>query len=71
MAIGKYLDAYHRLLHKHPISTQIITTSIIMGMGDAISQMLVEHKKRFKVKRTAKICLLGAAVVVSIKDTFF
>lgn len=39
---------YLRLLEKHPLRAQMLNTGVLMGAGDVISQICVEHRKPWK-----------------------
>jgi hypothetical protein len=43
--IQKLFGAYHRLLYAHPICTQAVQSSILLGIGDIISQAIIEGKE--------------------------
>ncbi|KRT79939.1 hypothetical protein AMK59_6473, partial [Oryctes borbonicus] len=55
------LQIYKRALNNYPILTQTIQTSILMGAGDAISQIFIENKgyKEYNLLRTSQFCTVG------------
>uniref|UniRef100_A0A803JK31 Mitochondrial inner membrane protein Mpv17 n=1 Tax=Xenopus tropicalis TaxID=8364 RepID=A0A803JK31_XENTR len=57
--------AYQRLLAAHPWKVQILTAGSLMGVGDVISQQLVERKglKGHSIERTVKMMGIGFCFV--------
>nr|CDS27931.1 protein Mpv17 [Hymenolepis microstoma] len=58
----KLYYGYSNLLLKYPVSTQAISTGIIMGGGDIIAQKIVERRK-WDVSRTLKFSGIGVFVI--------
>nr|XP_033791689.1 protein Mpv17 [Geotrypetes seraphini] len=56
---------YQKLLFKHPWKVQILTTGTLVGVGDIISQQLVEKKglKKHSTIRTLKMMGIGFCFV--------
>jgi len=55
-SIGKF---YKRLLLRQPLLISSLTTGILSGMGDYMSQRFIEKRKEISLKRTAKMSFLG------------
>ncbi|VDL61493.1 unnamed protein product [Hymenolepis diminuta] len=55
----KLYYGYSNLLLKYPVSTQSISTGIIMGGGDIIAQKIVERRKEWNISRTLKFGGIG------------
>lgn len=53
--------AYQKLLSRHPWKTQLATAGTLMGVGDVISQQVVEKKglKEHDTTRTIKMMSIG------------
>ncbi|XP_028822460.1 protein Mpv17-like isoform X1 [Denticeps clupeoides] len=53
--------SYQALMSKHPWKVQIITAGSLVGVGDVISQQLIERRglASHNVKRTAKMMSIG------------
>ncbi|KAL1253958.1 hypothetical protein QQF64_016187 [Cirrhinus molitorella] len=53
--------SYQVLMAKHPWTVQIITAGSLVGVGDVISQQLIERRglANHNVKRTAKMMSIG------------
>ncbi|XP_053565426.1 protein Mpv17 [Bombina bombina] len=56
---------YQKLLGKHPWKVQIITAGSLVGVGDVISQQLIERRglQGHNVKRTVKMMGIGFCFV--------
>ncbi|KAJ1158616.1 hypothetical protein NDU88_011304 [Pleurodeles waltl] len=56
---------YQQLLSRHPWKTQLATAGTLMGVGDVISQQLVERKglKDHDTTRTLKMMSIGFCFV--------
>ncbi|XP_064411151.1 protein Mpv17 [Latimeria chalumnae] len=56
---------YQSLMSRHPWKMQILTAGTLVGVGDVISQQLVERKglRDHSVKRTAKMMAIGFCFV--------
>ncbi|KAG9468426.1 hypothetical protein GDO78_022771 [Eleutherodactylus coqui] len=56
---------YQRLLFRHPWKVQIITAGSLVGLGDVISQQLVERRgvRGHSVERTMKMMAVGFCFV--------
>ncbi|XP_066560808.1 mitochondrial inner membrane protein Mpv17 isoform X2 [Amia ocellicauda] len=57
--------SYQKLMSKHPWKLQIFTAGSLMGIGDVISQQLIERKglTNHSVQRTAKMMSIGFCFV--------
>ncbi|XP_041419630.1 protein Mpv17 isoform X1 [Xenopus laevis] len=57
--------AYQRLLGAHPWKVQIVTAGSLVGVGDVISQQLLERKglKGHSIERTVKMMGIGFCFV--------
>ncbi|KAE8605830.1 hypothetical protein XENTR_v10015330 [Xenopus tropicalis] len=64
--------AYQRLLAAHPWKVQILTAGSLMGVGDVISQQLVERKglKGHSIERTVKMMGIGFCFVGAFAPCF-
>ncbi|XP_015199279.1 protein Mpv17 [Lepisosteus oculatus] len=53
--------SYQRLMAKHPWKVQIITAGSLVGVGDVISQQLIERRglANHSMQRTAKMMSIG------------
>ncbi|KAJ8913559.1 hypothetical protein NQ315_017110 [Exocentrus adspersus] len=58
-SLGKF---YRRMLCRHPILVQSVQTGLLMGMGDAMAQKVVEKKCEFDYMRTARFAAFGSLV---------
>jgi len=56
---SKLISLYNSILFNHPILTKSISTAFLFGLGDIISQKLVEKTEKFSFRRTAEFCLVG------------
>jgi len=67
--IWKLFGAYHRLLYAHPICTQAVQSSILMGIGDIISQAVFEGQeiKNIDKGRVIRFAGIGLIFMVSIE----
>jgi len=67
--IRKLFGAYRRLLYAHPIYTQAVQSSILMGIGDIISQAVFEGKeiKNIDKGRVIRFAGIGLIFIVSIE----
>lgn len=67
--IRKLFGAYRRLLYDYPICTQAVQSSILMGIGDIISQTLFEGKemKNIDKGRVVRFAGIGLIFMVSIE----
>ena len=52
-----------KILDRFPLRTQIVQTSIIMGAGDIISQLMIEKEKKYELERTLRFAAIGAFFV--------
>ena len=59
------LHRYLRLLEIHPWKTTSITTGILTGIGDIISQQVIEKRgwNNHEKKRTIKLTCLGVFII--------
>ncbi|XP_043836999.1 protein Mpv17 isoform X3 [Dromiciops gliroides] len=57
--------AYQKVLATHPWKVQIITAGSLMGIGDIISQQLIEKRglEKHHVRRTLTMAFLGCGFV--------
>ncbi|XP_070284987.1 mitochondrial inner membrane protein Mpv17 [Myotis yumanensis] len=57
--------AYQRTLNAHPWKVQVLTAGSLMGLGDIISQQLVERRgmRKHQISRTLTMASLGCAFV--------
>ncbi|XP_068928178.1 protein Mpv17 isoform X1 [Petaurus breviceps papuanus] len=57
--------AYHQALAAHPWKVQIITSGSLVGIGDIISQQLIEKRglEKHQVHRTLTMALIGCGYV--------
>lgn len=63
-SFSRPLDAYLRLLEKHPLATKALTSMFIVGVGDVGCQaVLGEEDAAFDWKRFATFTFLGGALV--------
>ncbi|XP_051501366.1 protein Mpv17 isoform X2 [Myxocyprinus asiaticus] len=55
------LRSYQALMAKHPWTVQIVTAGSLVGVGDVISQQLIEQRglANHSVRRTAKMMSIG------------
>jgi len=58
--------AYHRLLSKYPMRTQIVTASGLAATGDVVCQLCVEKNKKYDVVRTLRFAAITAAIAPGI-----
>jgi hypothetical protein len=67
--IWKLFGTYRALLYAHPIYTQAVQSSILMGIGDIISQAAFEDKgiKNIDKGRVIRFAGIGLVFIVSIK----
>ncbi|XP_029452189.1 protein Mpv17 isoform X2 [Rhinatrema bivittatum] len=65
--------SYQILLGRHPWKVQIITTGTLMGIGDVISQQLIEQKglKNHNTVRTMKMIGTGLCFVGPVLGTWY
>ena len=54
---------YLKILDRYPLRTQMIQTSIIMGAGDAISQLIVEKNQNYEISRSIRFGAIGCLFV--------
>ncbi|KAM9496431.1 mitochondrial inner membrane protein Mpv17 isoform 1-T2 [Clarias gariepinus] len=61
MSISRLWRSYQALMTKKPWTVQIITAGSLMGVGDIISQQLIERRglKNHSIKRTTKMMSIG------------
>uniref|UniRef100_A0A8C3IB97 Mitochondrial inner membrane protein Mpv17 n=1 Tax=Chrysemys picta bellii TaxID=8478 RepID=A0A8C3IB97_CHRPI len=59
--------SYQRLMAQHPWKVQILTAGSLVGVGDVISQQLVERRglRGHSSRRTLKMMAIGFCFVVS------
>lgn len=59
--MARLLKSYLRVLDRHPLVTQALTTGVLMSAGDVISQVVVEKKTftEYGIKRTARFFIFG------------
>ncbi|XP_023619231.1 protein Mpv17 isoform X2 [Myotis lucifugus] len=57
--------AYQRALNAHPWKVQVLTAGSLMGLGDIISQQLVERRgmRKHQISRTLTMASLGCVFV--------
>nr|KAF6329077.1 mitochondrial inner membrane protein MPV17 [Pipistrellus kuhlii] len=57
--------AYQRALNAHPWKVQVLTAGSLMGLGDIISQQLVERRgvRKHQISRTLTMASLGCGFV--------
>jgi hypothetical protein len=65
--IWKLFGAYRGLLYAHPICTQAVQSSILMGIGDIVSQAVFEGKeiKDIDKGRVIRFAGIGLIFIVS------
>ncbi|XP_037272506.2 mitochondrial inner membrane protein Mpv17 [Rhipicephalus microplus] len=54
---------YTRVMHDHPVKTQLITTATVMLSGDLIAQKVLERRTDIDVPRAARFFVMGVAFV--------
>lgn len=59
----KLFGAYRRLLYAHPICTQAVQSSILMGIGDIISQTVFEGKEIKNIDKGRVIRFAGIGLI--------
>lgn len=64
----KLFGSYRAVLYAHPIHTQAVQSSILMGIGDIISQAAFEGKgiKNVDKGRVIRFAGIGLIFIVSI-----
>ena len=65
------IKAYDRCLTRRPITTKVITSSFLCGLGDYICQNYVEKKvpgSKYNYKRTLVMLSVGAYLQLIIKN---
>jgi hypothetical protein len=67
--IQKLFGAYHRPMYAHPIFNQAVQSSILMGIGDIISQAIFEGKeiKNIDKGRVIRFAGIGLIFMVSVE----
>ena len=63
MPITKIWASYLKVLDRFPLRTQIVQTGIIMGAGDALSQLVIEKKSKYEIERTLRFAAIGSFFV--------
>ena len=63
MPITRIWKSYLRILDRFPLRTQIVQTGIIMGAGDALSQISIEKQQKFEIDRTLRFAAIGSFFV--------
>ena len=63
MPITRIWKSYLRILDHFPLRTQIVQTGIIMGAGDALSQIAIEKQQKFEIDRTLRFAAIGSFFV--------
>ena len=63
MPITKIWASYLKVLDRFPLRTQIVQTGIIMGAGDALSQVVIERKSKYEIERTLRFAAIGSLFV--------
>ncbi|XP_033994305.1 protein Mpv17-like, partial [Trematomus bernacchii] len=65
--------SYQVLMAKYPWSVQIVTAGSLMGVGDMISQQLIERRgfNNHNVQRTAKMMSIGFFFVGPVIGTWY
>jgi len=51
--LNKFITKYSEILLEYPLLTSSVTTSTLAGVGDYMSQTLVEGKSKWDTKRTS------------------
>ncbi|CAL8074396.1 unnamed protein product [Calicophoron daubneyi] len=55
-----FWSSYTRLLAQRPLLAQTLSTSVLMGAGDVISQKFIERRKGFDLDRNKNFWIVGA-----------
>lgn len=65
--------AYQNALHKHPFKTHTILTAVLMGLGDASAQVIIEKKQiqQLDLVRTGQFAGVGLFFVGPVLRTWF
>ena len=71
MPITKIWASYLKVLDRFPLRTQIVQTGIIMGAGDALSQLVIEKKSKYEIERTLRFAVIGSFFVAPIIRVWF
>lgn len=56
----KIFKIYNSYLTSNPLTTKMITSGFMFGLGDCICQTLVEKTKEYNYRRTANLFLVGS-----------
>jgi len=67
--LWELFGAYRAVLHSHPVYTQAVQCSILMGIGDVVSQAAFEDKgiKDIDKCRVIRFAGIGLIFIVSVK----
>ncbi|MCJ8750007.1 hypothetical protein PDJAM_G00194390 [Pangasius djambal] len=67
MSVAGLWRSYQGLMAKKPWTVQIITAGSLMGVGDIISQQLIERRglTKHSIRRTSKMMSMGFFFVAS------
>ncbi|XP_034017834.1 protein Mpv17 [Thalassophryne amazonica] len=65
--------SYQALMSRYPWTVQIVTAGSLMGVGDVISQQLIERRglARHSVQRTAKMMSIGFVFVGPVISSWY
>ncbi|XP_004686100.2 PREDICTED: protein Mpv17 isoform X3 [Condylura cristata] len=65
--------AYQRVLTAHPWKVQVLTAGLLMGLGDVISQQLVEKRglREHQTARTLTMASLGSGFVGPVIGSWY
>ncbi|XP_065112254.1 mitochondrial inner membrane protein Mpv17 isoform X2 [Paramisgurnus dabryanus] len=65
--------SYQALMGRHPWTVQIVTAGSLVGVGDVISQQLIERRglANHSVKRTAKMMSIGFFFVGPVVGSWY
>ena len=63
MPVMNIWKSYLRILDRFPLRTQMVQTSVLMGAGDVISQLMIERNNKYEFERTVRFASIGAFFV--------
>ncbi|XP_014279597.1 protein Mpv17 [Halyomorpha halys] len=71
MPIGRISGMYRTLIKAHPYKAQAVQTGLLLGLGDVISQALIEPKDApHDYSRTLRFVVIGTAIGPTIQKWY-